>query len=155
MTIQRILVPFNFMLYDRKALDFVIRTFSGRGDVEITLFNSYTPLPEIEMKQSPVMEKLRENLSFMTAKIKELEEGLKNAKQDLLQNGFSDHQVRLVLQPRKKKDIASEIIALAMKHNFNLIVVNHKPGKVSHFFTGPVFNKVITTLKDITVCVIT
>jgi len=155
MATQSILVPYNFMPYDQKVLDFVTRNFVRQEDVEITLFKSYTPLPDIESHKSPVMAKLKSNLSFMTTKIKEQEEGLQNVKQDLLKSGFSDNQVQVVFKPKKKKDVGSEIIALAMQHSFDVIVLNHKPGKIANFFTGNVFNKVITTLENVAVCVVT
>jgi len=150
---QKILAPYNFTDYDKKALDFIIRTFAHLEDVEITLFNTYTPAPEIDVRSTPMMEKLKGDLSFLSKKIKEQEKGLKTAKQKLLQNGFSESRVHYIFQPRKK-DMAADIIALAKNQNFNLIVLNHKPGKLSHFFTGNLFSKVINALKDTTVCVV-
>jgi len=150
---QKILVPYNFTAYDRKALDFVIQVFAHLKDVEVTLFNTYTPAPEIDMRGSPIMENLKSNLQFLSQKIKEQEDGLKAAKQNLLQNGFSEQKVHYIFKP-KKKDIATDIIALVKNQNFNLIVVNHKPGKLSHFFTGNIYSKVINALKDTTVCVV-
>jgi hypothetical protein len=32
--------------------------------------------------------------------------------------------------------------------------MNRKPGKVTRFFTGSVFNKVVSALKDKTVCIV-
>ena len=116
---SKILVPYNFTAYDEKALDFVIRTFAGNKDVEITLFNAYTPIPEIDMKESPIMEKLKNNLSLLSKKNKEQEDELKAVKQNLVQNGFSENQVRYIFQPRKK-DIAAGIISLTNIHNFNI-----------------------------------
>ncbi len=153
MASQNILVPYNFTAYDQKALDFVIQVFAHLKDVEVTLFNTYTPAPEIDMRGSPIMENLKSNLQFLSQKIDEQEDGLKAAKQKLVQNGFSEHQVHYIFQP-KKKDIATDIIALVKNQNFNLIVVNRKPGKLSHFFTGNVYSKVINALKDTTVCVV-
>ena len=150
---QKILVPYNFTAYDRKALDFVIQVFAHLKDVEVTLFNTYTPAPEIDMRGSPIMENLKSNLQFLSQKIKEQEDGLKAAKQNLLQNGFSEQKVHYIFKP-KKKDIATDIIALVKNQNFNLIVVNHKPGKLSHFFTGNIYSKVINALKGTTVCVV-
>lgn len=153
MSSQKILAPYNFTAYDQKALDFIIRTFAHLEDVEITLFNTYTPAPEIDVRATPMMEKLKSNLSFLSQKIQEQEDGLKAAKQKLLQNGFSESRVHYIFQPRKK-DVTAEIIALAKDQNFNLIVLNHKPGKLSHFFTGNLFSKVISALKDTTICVV-
>jgi hypothetical protein len=105
------------------------------------------------MRGSPIMENLKSNLQFLSQKIQEQEDGLKEAKQNLLQNGFSEQKVHYIFKP-KKKDIATDIIALVKNQNFNLIVVNHKPGKLSHFFTGNIYSKVINALKDTTVCVV-
>ena len=154
MSNRKILVPYNFTAYDQKALNFVMRTFAHLEDVEVTLFNAYTPAPEIDMRGSPIMETMRSNIHFLSSKIQEQEEDLKAAKKHLLENGFSEHQVKYVFKPRKK-DIATEIISFAEDDNFDLIVINHTPGKLAHFFTMNVFNKVVNSLKDKTVCVVT
>ncbi|UCF91943.1 MAG: universal stress protein [Desulfobacterales bacterium] len=153
MAIQKILLPYNFTAYDQKSLDFTIQTFAHRRDLAITLFNAYTPVPEIEMRESPVMEKLRGNLGYLSQRIMEQEAGLKEAQQRLLQNGFLEGQVRYIFKPRKK-DIASEIIDLVLNDKYDLIIVNRKPGKATRFFTSSVFNKVVTALKDATVCIV-
>ncbi len=153
MASQKILVPYNFTAYDGKALDFVIRTFAGNKDVEITLFNAFTPIPEIDMRESPIMEKLKNNLSQLSKKNIEQEKELKAVKQNLMQSGFSENQVSYIFQPRKR-DIAAGIISLANNHNYNIVVLNHKPGKLSHFFTGNVFSKVVNGLKDTAVCIV-
>ncbi len=153
MASQRILLPYNFTNYDRKAMDFVIRTFSHLKDVEVTLFNAYTAVPEIGTTDSPVMDKLRGNLTYLSQRIREQEEELKVAKRNLLENGFSDDQIHYVFKSRNK-DIASEIIDLALNGRYDLIVINRKPGKVTRFFTGSVFNKVASALKDTTICLV-
>lgn len=151
---QKILVPYNFTSYDQKALDFIIRTFAHLKDVEVTLFNTYTPAPEIDVRGSPIMENIKSNVAFLSKKIMEQEEDLKAATKKLSGNGFSEDRVQYIFNPRKK-DIATEIINLASEHGFNLVVVNHKPGKLSHFFTGNVFSKVVNALKNTIVCVVT
>ena len=154
MASQHILLPYNFTNYDQKALDFVIRTFAHLEDVEVTLFHAYTPVPEVEMRESQVMEKLRDSLSYLSQRIQEQEAGLKVAKKNLLENGFSENQIRYVFKARNK-DVAGEIINFAQDGGFNLIVINRKPGKVTRFFTGSVLNKVASALKDITICFVT
>ena len=151
---QRILLPYNFTNGDQRALDFVSRTFAHLEDVEITLFYAYTPMPEIKMNGNPVMDKLRENLSYLSQKIKEQEVALNAAKQNLLESGFSENQIHYIFKPRKK-DVACEIIDLAKNSNQDLIVINRKPGKITRFFTGSVFSKVVSGLKDKTVCLVT
>ena len=154
MASQKILMPYNFTSYDQKALDFVIRTFAHVKDVEITLFNSYTAVPEIGQTDNAVMDKLRGNLTYLSQRIHEQEEGLKVAKHNLLENGFSEDQIHYVFKPRNK-DIAGEIIDLALNGHYDLIVINRKPGKVTRFFTGSVLNKVASALKDATICLVT
>ncbi len=153
MATQKILVTYNFTSYDRKALDFVIRTFVHLKDVEVVLLNVYTPVPKIETRESPVMAKFQRNLDYLTQKVKEQEAGLKAAKQKLLQNGFSAHQINMIFKPRKR-DIASEIIDLALGQHFNVIIINRKPGKVTRFFTGSLFNKVVNALEGKVVCIV-
>ena len=98
---QKILLPYNFTHYDKKALDFVIRTFPKREEVEITLFNAYIPVPEIDIKGSPVMEKIKGQMDQLSKKVYELEQALKDAKRNLLQNGFSKDNVNHIFEDRK------------------------------------------------------
>ncbi len=153
MATQKILVTYNFTSYDQKALDFVIRIFAHLKDVEVTLLNVYTPVPKLDTRESPVMAKFQRNLDYLTQKVKEQEAGLKEARQYLVQNGFTENQFSYLYKPRKK-DIIGEIVDIATKDNFNIVVMNRKPGKVTRFFTGSVFNKVVSALKDKTVCIV-
>ena len=153
MDIKTILIPYNFTDLDKKALAFVSQTFSHIQDIKVTLFNVYTPIPSIAMPGSPVMKKMHENLSYLSKLIVEQEDALKKAKESLLSKGFSDSSVRIVFKP-KKMDIANHIIEAAMNEKHDMIVINRKSGKVGRFFTGSVFNKVTTSLKDITICII-
>jgi len=153
MASQKILLPYNFTKYDEKALDFVIRTFANLKDTEITLFNAHMSVPAIELQESPVMEKMRGNLIYLSQQVKEQEAALNQAKNKLLQSGFSGQQVRCIFKPRLK-DVASEIIKFAMEERFDLVVMNHKPGAIKQFFTGSVHGKVVAALKDTTVCIV-
>ena len=120
----------------------------------MSLFHTYTPVPEIEIRENPVMDKLKDNLNYLSQRIKEQEAALNVAKHNLLENGFSKNQIRYIFKPRNK-DIAGEIIDIALNGHFNLIVINRKPGKIARLFTGSVFNKVTSALKDITICLVT
>jgi nucleotide-binding universal stress UspA family protein len=156
MALQKILVPHNFTDYDHRALEFVIRAFAHLKDVEITLFNAYTPLPEIasHVHEAQVLDKLKTSLDQLSHRIKEQKDALESVKDKLLQNGFSDDQVCCIFKPRKM-DTASEIIALASAEHFDMVIINHRPGKITRFFTGSVYQKVVNALKETTVCVVT
>jgi hypothetical protein len=151
---DKILVPYNFTAYDQKSLKFVINTFGCNWDTDVTLFSTYTPLPDIEARDAPIMAKLKTSLSYLSQQNTAQETALKDAAKSLVQGGFSKDRVHAVFLPRKK-DIATEIIQLAKAEHFTIIVVNHKQKKATHFFTGNVFNKIITTLKNMTICVVT
>lgn len=153
MASQKILLPYNFTSHDQMALDFVIRSFAHQKDVELTLFNAYTSVPDIEVRGSPVMETMKGNLSYLSQKIKEQEDELMIVGNKLLEMGFSKDRIHTVFEP-KKKDIAGDIVDLALKGRFNVVVLNRKPGKIARFFTGSVFNKVVTSLKGTTVCIV-
>jgi len=154
MTKQKILLPYNFARNDRKTMEFVINTFVNQKDAEVTLFNVYTPVPKIEMRGSPIMEKMASSMQHLMLKVNEQEVALKAVKQELLKNGFSENQVLHIFKPRKK-DVALEIIDLCQNGKFNLVVISHKQTMITRFFTANVFAKVVTALKDTTVCVVT
>ena len=153
MDIQKILLPFNFTPNDHKAVDFVIQAFAHLGQVELTIFNAYTAVPEIETQDASVMGKLKGNLNYLSQKVMQNETELKKVREKLVQDGFGENRVKTVFKARKK-DIATEIVELAAWEHFNVIVINHKPGKATRFFTGNVFSKVVNAVKDITVCIV-
>jgi hypothetical protein len=153
MAAQKILLPYNFRTLDQKALAFANSTFGYLDEVEITLFHAYTPLPEIEADSSSVMGKLKGDLGYLSQKIMQQETELKAVGEKLLQTGFAKNRIHTIFKPRKK-DIAAEIIELVTNDNFNVVIINHKSGKASRFFTGSVFSKVVSALKDTTVCIV-
>ena len=150
---QKILLPYNFTTTDRKALDFVIRTFSKLDDTEVTLYHAYTPAPKIDMRGSPVMEKMKSQMDQLAMKVYEQEHALKEVKKQLLQGGLSKDRVRHVFEPIKK-DIASDIVVQVSNGNYGVVVLNRKPAKITRFFTRSIFFKVVSTLQDVTVCVV-
>ncbi len=151
---EKILVPYYFSGYDQKALDFVIRTFASHTDADITIFAAYTPVPQLDLGGSPIMDKVKGSLNYLEQRHKEQDVALKKAAQNLIQSGFPEQGVHILFLP-KKKDVAVEIIKLVNEEHFTLVVLNHKPGKATHFFTGNVFSKVVKALKDTTICVVT
>jgi exonuclease I len=150
---RKVLVPYNFTDYDGKALDFVIQRFADDESIEVTLFNAYVPVPKIELRNSPIMEKISQNLAFLQQKIHAQEAEIKKAIQKLLQNGFSKDRVNYIFRAIKK-DVAQDIIDLAMDNGFDVVILNRNPAKITRFFTRSVSNIVINTLKKIEVDVV-
>jgi nucleotide-binding universal stress UspA family protein len=153
MDTPKILLPYNFTSYDKKALDFVCRTFSDNKEAEITLFNAYIPAPIIEMRGSPIMDQMKDTLSYLSQRVNEQEDVLNTIKNQLLSKGFSEANIDIVFEP-KKKDVAGDIIDLAQVGRFNVVVLNRKPGKIARFFAGSVSSKVVAALKNTTVCIV-
>ena len=153
MAIQKILVAYNFTNLDKKAIDFVTNTFAHIDGVEITFFHAYSPLPEIETQTSEVTGKLRTSLSYLSQQVMERENDFKETIENLSKNALANSQVQTVFRPRKK-DIASEIIGFNRETNFDVIVLNRKASRVTRFFSGSVSNKILMTLKETTVCIV-
>ena len=153
MDYTKILLPYNFSSYDKKALDFVCHTFSDKKEAEVTLFNAYTSVPAVEMRGSPIMEQMKDTLSYLSQRVNEQEDALKTIKHHLMSKGFSQDKIRIVFEPRKK-DVAGDIIELAQDGRFSVVVLNRKPGKIVRFFAGSVSSKVIAALKNAVVCIV-
>ena len=151
---HKILLPFNFTEMDRKAVDFVIRTFSHQEHTEITLFHIYTPLPAIETDSSTVMGRLTAGMQYLSKQMDEKEKGLEETKAYLLKNGFADRQVNYIFRARTKQ-LADEIKETVKKGDFSMVVLNYRPYRITRLFIQSVHSKVISSLKGVTVCIVT
>ena len=153
MATRKLLLPYHFTQLDQKALEFVIDTFGKLEDIAVTVFNAYTPIPEIEADATSVTGKLKGSLSYLSQKIKENESVLNDVKDKLVEGGIPEKQVTCLFRPRKK-DIASEIIDLVNTDQFDTIVLNRKHARVTRFFSGSTSHKIVMALKDVTVCIV-
>ena len=122
MAFQKLLLPYHFTHLDQKALDFVINTFGKQDNITVTVFNAYTPLPDIETSADSVTGKLKGSLTYLAQKIKENEGLLDGVKNQLVEGGFPENRVDCIYRPRKK-DIASEITDLVSSDKFDIIIV--------------------------------
>lgn len=154
MSTQKLLLPYDFSTSGRKALEFTLNTFGMRKDVVVTLFHSYRMLPAIEVHDKQVTDRLRGGMAYLTSKISELEAEFQSVKQELIQGGFRPEQIRERFSPRKK-DVAEEIIELHNIEHFNCIVLGRRHGKIGRFFPGSVHLKLISSLKNVSLCIVT
>lgn len=153
MQVNKILVPYNFTGLDQKALGFVSGAFSHVRGVEVTILNVYTPIPTLPVKDNPVMKKMLGNINYLNQMIAQQEASLKEAREVLIANGFEPDGVRIDFVA-KKKDIAGHIVDAAVQGRHDVIVLNRKSGRVSRFFTGSVFGRVVSSIKDAVVCIV-
>lgn len=154
MTKQKVLLPYNFTENDQKAVDFVIRMFARQEDAEVTLFNAYTSAPEIETRNNPIMEKMRQNLTYLRQKISEQEDRIKAVRDSLFEKGFARNRVSYLFKPIKK-DISQDIVDLVQTEGFDVIVLNRTSGSIARFFMGNVFQKVVMGVKNTAVLIVT
>lgn len=154
MSTHNVLVPLNFMINDDKSLVFVIQNYVNVKDVNITLFHAYTPLPEIDVRNNPIMEKMASNLAHMAPFLKEREKELHKAKEKLVMGGLASSQISCLFTPLKN-DVAEDIIQLVREKNFNTVVMNRNPNKIARFFFKSVSKRVSERLgSTITVLVL-
>lgn len=150
---QRVLLAYNFTPYDQRSLDFAVRTFLNAGDVEITLFNAYSPVPELDSRETQVLDRMRGNISYLYQKIEEQKVAIQQAAEALRNRGFRPGQIHWIYRPRQK-DVAGEIVEFAREERYDVVILSQKPGRISRLFTGNVVQKVVNALQDITVCVV-
>jgi nucleotide-binding universal stress UspA family protein len=150
---QNILVPYNFTQNDEKAIAVVIDSYGQQPDTQITLFHAYVPIPNIEISDKTVMQRMAGNLAYLRQKNYDLQEELKRAQQRLVSAGFSEKNVQCIFKPQEK-ETAQEIIDQAVKGRYTAIVLNHHPSKIRKYFTPSVTKRVARALKDIELTVV-
>ncbi len=154
MAVYKILLPYNFSPMDQKALDFIIRTYQGRKDVEMTLFHSYTPIPEIDTDSSTVMVRLSSSMQFLSQQLKEKEEKLESRRAYLSRSGFADNCVDYIFRPRGRP-VADEIIHTVKQGGYDVVVLSCRAYRITRVFIQSVHEKVISSLKDTAICIVT
>ncbi len=150
----KILIPYHFTREDQKTLNFVIWSYSGRQDVTVTLFHTYTPLPEVDVKANPQVQKMMGGVTYLTAELRDREKELNAAKEYLTQKGFRKNSVDYVFK-KKNKANADQIVETAYDGGYDMVVLSRKPGRISQLFSRSVHNKVLAALKNTIVCIVT
>ncbi|HGY12051.1 MAG TPA: hypothetical protein ENK36_06780, partial [Desulfobacterales bacterium] len=89
----KILLPYNFTLNDEKSIDFVGNRYARRKEVEITLFHAFTPVPEIDTRDNPIMNKMIRNTSYLRGQQDEQKNALEAARQKLIEYGFAGRHI--------------------------------------------------------------
>ena len=133
MTID-ILIPYNFTINDVKSIDFVEQRYGSEEKANITLFHAYTPVPEIDITNNPIMEKITHQTAYLRYKQKERRNALWEVRQKMMDQGFNGDNINCIFIPIKQ-DIAVDIINLVESGKFNIIVLNNNPGNILNYFS--------------------
>jgi len=93
-------------------------------------------------------------MTHLASELNEKENGLRAARNRLLDYGFSAQAVDYVFK-KKNKSSADEIIDQVKKGGYNVLILSHKPGIVAQFFSRSIHNRVLAVLTGVTVCITT
>ena len=154
MRINKILIPYSFSMLDRKALTFAARMFGPLTETAVTLYYAYIPVPQIESIASPVMERMKSNMHYLSQRIQEEEADLQKAKHELVSLGIAEQRVSCAFMP-KRRDIASDIIDFVRKENYDTLVMSQTPGRATRLLKGSIVNRIVASLADKTICIVT
>ena len=130
---------------------------------EIDLFRGIDPevmeaianiCSEEEYNKDTVLKQMRGAVRSLSKELSEKETGIESARESLLRSGFSGDQVDYIFKKRVKS-IADEIIETVTNGHYTALVLSRQPGKVTRLFARNLHNKVLTTLKDVTICIAT
>ena len=150
---KNILVPFNFTNSDEKSLHYVISSFAGEKGVHVTLFHTHTPPPQID-GYNPALFRVKSTMASLATEARIGEKELQKIIKDLIVSGFLEDQIDYVFKSREKS-VGEEIVEMALKGGFDTIVLSHQPGKATRAFTRNVHDKVISSLRNTTISIIT
>ena len=137
-----VIIPYNFTENDKKSIDFVINHYLDSLDVQLTLFHGYTPVPEINSQNNPIMDKMNRAVSHLRNQLKEQEEMLEGVKQNLIEKGFHHQNIKCKFVPLVE-DIASDLTLLIKNEHYDAVVFNKTPGNIINYFTRSISGRVL------------
>ncbi|MCK5345056.1 MAG: hypothetical protein KAR20_16715 [Candidatus Heimdallarchaeota archaeon] len=137
----KILIPYNFTMNDKKSIDFVGHTYAKQKEVEITLFHAFTPVPEIDPRNNPIMDKVIRNTAYLRGQQEAQKNALEAGRRKLMDYGFDDHQIHC-LYTAVRRDIADDIIWLLKTEKFDVVVLNRNPGNIINYFSRSISKRV-------------
>ncbi|HCY85582.1 MAG TPA: hypothetical protein DHV36_10645 [Desulfobacteraceae bacterium] len=137
-----ILIPYNFSPNDEKAVDFVGRRYSERHGVKVTLFHAFTPVPEVDIRDTQIMKQVVHNASLLKLKQDDRQRALEEVRHQLMNHGIAGHHIHCVFAP-VKTDVATDIINLWKEGRFDVVVLNRNPGNIVNFFSRSISKRIV------------
>ena len=143
----KILIPYNFTINGEKSIEFVGQRYARRKDVEITLFHAFTPVPEIDTRDNPIMDKMARNTSYLRCQQDEQKNILEENREKLINYGFDCRHIHCRYVP-VRQDVAEDIIRLLKTENFDVVVLNRNPGNIINYFSRSISKKVTRYVEE-------
>ena len=137
----KILIPYNFTPNDDKAIDFVGRRYGKLEEVAVTLFHAFTPLPEMTIKENPVMKKVVHNAAILQLQQEERKKALEAARETLMAYGIDKSRIQCIFAP-VKGDVAMDIIRVWKTGEYDVVVLNRNPGSIVNFFSRSISKRI-------------
>ena len=137
----KILIPYNFTPNDEKSIDFVGQRYSRRKEVDITLFHAFIPVPKIDNRNDPIMDKVTRNTAYLRLQQDEQRNALEAARKKLVDYGFSAQRIKCLYMP-VRKDVADDIIWLWKTEKFDAVILNRNPGNIINYFSRSISKRV-------------
>jgi len=142
----KILIPYNFTGHDEKAVDFAGYRYGEASDVSISLFHAFTPIPEIDARNNPIMDRMNQSIHYLRQRQEDLKSALGKAGERLFNFGFTPADIHCLFKPLKK-DVANDIILLWEAEKFDFIVMSRTPGNIINYFSRSTSER-ISNYKD-------
>lgn len=141
----KVIIPYNFTGNDVKSIDFVLRRYHGDTDANLTLFHAYHPVPEINARNNPIMDKMTRTTSYLRQVLNDRKNELEQVKNKLISQGFARKNVDCLFLALKE-DLATDIIKLIKKNHYDAVVLNRSPGNIINYFSRSISKRISNSL---------
>ncbi len=154
---QKILVALDDSSNAMRTVEFIIKTFSPKG-CKITLFSVLPGTAAICDMNSPELTPYFISQQSIFCQLEDqkkqlITEALKKAKNLLVEAGFDEKRIKIKIKPRNK-GIARDIIAEASA-KYSLVIMGRRGlSGVKEFLLGSVSQKVLHSIKDVSVLIV-
>ncbi len=154
---QKILVALDDSRNAMRTIAFIVKTFSP-AENDITLFSVLPDIAALCDMNSPELTPyfLSQHSSFNQLEMQKkqrIDEALQQAKDILVKAGFENDRIHLKIQ-QKKRGIARDIIEEALCGYAIVVLGRRGLSGVQEFILGSVSQKVIHSVKDISVLIV-
>jgi nucleotide-binding universal stress UspA family protein len=153
---QKILIPFDDSENAMRAVSYVGRTFTK--DSQVTLFHVLQDTAALCELHSPELTDYfvsqQSQFCVLETKKKELmEEAMAKAKASLVNAGFADSQIEILIE-MKKSGVARDILGIGESGYDTVVMGRRGLSGIREFFLGSVSQKVFHAAKNVTVVVV-
>lgn len=154
---QKILVALDDSSNAMRTVEFITKTFSPKG-CKITLFSVIPSTAALCDMNSPELTPYFLSQQSIFCQLEDqkkqlINEALKKAKNILVNAGFDEKRIKIKIKP-KIKGIARDIIAEAST-GYSLVIMGRRGlSGVQEFLLGSVSQKVLHSIKDVSVLIV-